>query len=143
MPINSNSNQYGRMSRGVMLPRARRNMTKSFITGSLALLTGYGLWQLMKPQSENVTGRSGKPWRVKLLGKTGDSREYEVYAPAGSWGPHAELSVLRYSQLGSDMSSRKVTAVGTPVPVEITTGAMSDFVGLPATSNILSLGTSG
>lgn len=138
---NSYSNQYGRMSRGVILPRARTNMTKSFITLALAGLTGYGLWMLMKPKVEFVTGKSGKPWRVVLLGTTGDTREYEVFAPAGSWGPHAELSVIRYSQTGSNMASRKLIAVGAPVPAEITAGATSDFV-TPAPTGVMAMGTS-
>lgn len=125
-----------------MLPPPRKNMTRSLVSLALAGLTGWGLWQIMKPQENLVAGKSGKSWRVVLLGKTGDVKTYELFSPAGSFGPHGELSVLRYSQTGSDMGSRKIVGVGQGVPTEMMTAASSDF-GLPFNAGgVLAPGTS-
>jgi hypothetical protein len=118
-------------------------MSKTLVTLFLAGLGGYAVYQIMKPEENLVTGRSGHKWRVVLRGAaTGGAKEWEVFAPAGSWGPHAELSVVRYSQLGSDMASRKITGVGQGVPAEMLAGAQSDF-GLVQSGGVLPLGTSG
>jgi hypothetical protein len=117
--------------------------TRNFITLALAAAAAVGLYQITRPSEDLVIGRSGKKWRVVLLGKMGDNRAYEIFAPAGSWGPHPELSVLRYSQTGADMNSRKVQAVGSGVPAAMMAGAALDF-GLDfAGSKVLPLGTSG
>lgn len=109
----------------------------------LAAAGAGAVYLLLKPKQELVTGRSGKSWRVVLLGNTGGVKTYEIFAPAGSFGPHGEMSVLRYSQNGSDMNSRKIAGVGAGVPPEIMTVAASDF-GVPFNpSNILAPGTSG
>jgi hypothetical protein len=141
---NSYSQGYGRSSRGTMLPPARKaSMSKPLVVALLGILAGFGVYNLMKPSVELLTGRSGKNWRVVLLGKTaGDAREYEVFAPAGSFGPHGELSVLRYSQKGSDMGSRKVTGIGQGVPDQMKTTAASDFGLSFSSGGALSLGTS-
>jgi hypothetical protein len=141
MAINSYSRQYGRMSRGTMLPPPRKNMSKSLVSLFFVGLAGWSIYKLASPSEHLVTGKSGKSWRVVLRGKTGDVKEYEVFAPANSWGPHAELSVLRYSQTGSDMGSRKIVGVGAGVPEAMKAGAASDF-GLPTTGGALPLGSS-
>lgn len=83
-----------------------------------------------KPPGNIVTAQSGKSWRVVMVGTNGATHTYEVFAPASSFGPHAELSVLRYSQTGSDVTSRAIVAVGSGVPVAIVQTAATDF-GLP------------
>jgi hypothetical protein len=84
---------------------------------------------LSKKEGDVVTGKSGKTWRVVFSNASG-VKTYEVIAPASSFGPHAELSVLKYTQTGSDQSARKIIGVGAGVPVAIVQTAASDF-GLP------------
>lgn len=79
-----------------------------------------------------VTGKSGKAWRVVLIGTTpvtgSDTvHTYELFAPIGSWGNPGELSVLRYSQAGSNPSTRKVVAVASGLPSQMTQTAATDF----------------
>jgi hypothetical protein len=117
-------------------------MTKTLVTLGLAGLGAFAIFKLVSTPDELTLGKSGHKWRVVLHGKSpGGITEWEVFAPAGSWGPHGELSVLRYVQTGSDMSSRKLTGTGAGVPPEITAGAKEDF-GL-STGGVLPLGTSG
>ena len=80
-----------------------------------------------KKPGDIVTGKSGHSWRVVMIGVTGAVKTFEVFSPAGSFGPHGELSVLRYQQTGSDMNSRKVTAVGAGVPEAMRAAAIADF----------------
>lgn len=143
MAYNSYSRQYGRMSRGVMLPPPRKDMTKTLVTLGLAGLGAFAIYKLVSTPDEFTLGKSGHKWRVIMRGRTpAGVTEWEVFAPAGSWGPHGELSVLRYTQSGSDMSSRKLVGTGAGVPPEMVTGAKSDF-GLASSSGALPLGTSG
>lgn len=97
------------------------------LLGALAL--GALAFSQKKP-GDLVTGKSGKTWRVVLLGNQNGTKTYELIAPAGSFGPHEDLSVLRYSQTGSDTSSRQVVGVGQGVPAVMVTTAGSDF-GVP------------
>lgn len=102
-------------------------------TGFLVLLAAVGVgaaFALSKKDGDVVTGKSGKTWRVVFLGNQSGTTSYEVFAPASSFGPHDEMSVLRYSQTGSDQASRKITGVGSGVPASIVQTAASDF-GLP------------
>ncbi|HEY3493833.1 MAG TPA: hypothetical protein VGK73_04075 [Polyangiaceae bacterium] len=101
------------------------------LKGPLALLAlgalGFGALSLAKPKGDVVTGKSGKSWRVVMLGNASGVKTYEVFAPASSFGPHGELSVLRYTQTGSEVASRKIVGVGAGVPVSIVQTAASDF----------------
>lgn len=102
-------------------------------TGLLLLLGAVGVgaaFVLKKPDGDAVLGKSGKTWRVVFLGNQGGVTTHEVFAPPSSFGPHGELSVLRYSQTGSNQDSRKITGVGAGVPAPIVQTAASDF-GLP------------
>ena len=102
-------------------------------TSALLLLAAVGVGAatlLGKKPGDLVTGKSGKLWRVVMLGNASGVKSYEVFAPASSFGPHGELSVLRYSQAGSNQSSRQITGVGAGVPEAIVKTAASDF-GLP------------
>lgn len=117
--------------------------SKTALSLMLAAAGAGGVYLLLKSKQELVTGRSGKSWRIVLLGNVGGTKTYEIFAPAGSFGPHGELSVLRYSQNGADMNSRKIVGVGAGVPAEIMTVAASDF-GVPFdASKVLAPGTSG
>lgn len=98
--------------------------------GALLLATlgiGAAVAFLGKKDGDTVTGESGKTWRVVFLGSADGKTSYEVFAPASSFGPHGELSVLRYSQVGSDRASRQITGVGSGVPETIVKMAASDF----------------
>jgi hypothetical protein len=97
----------------------------------IVALGGVGLaLTLSKKSGDVVTGKSGKSWRVVLIATTGNVKTYEIFAPEGSFGPHAELSVLRYSQTGSDMGSRQIVGVGEGAPEAMVSAAASDF-GIP------------
>lgn len=85
---------------------------------------------LGKKPGDVVQGKSGKTWRVVFLGNQAGTTSYEVFAPKSSFGPHDEMSVLRYSQKGSDQSSRAITGVGSGVPSIVVQTAATDF-GLP------------
>lgn len=67
-----------------------------------------------------VTGKSGKPWLIVQVG----SGEYDVYSPAGTWGPHGELRVLRYRQAGSE---KVLHGIASGVPTQVASAAMSDL----------------
>ena len=103
-------------------------------SGALLLLAAVGVGAAIalkgKKPGDLVTGKSGKLWRVVKLPDSAGVKNYEVFAPASSFGPHGELSVLRYSQTGSNQSSRAITGVGAGVPEAIVKTAASDF-GLP------------
>lgn len=98
---------------------------------ALLALGGLGLGAALllskKAPGDRLTGKSGHAWRVVMIGSAGAVHTYEVFSPAGSFGPHGELSVLRYQQTGSDTASRKVTAVGAGVPEAMRAAAISDF----------------
>lgn len=103
----------------------------------------FGALALAKSAGDVVTGKSGKRWRVVftgfervVTGMTSDYKGYEVFTPAGSFGPHAELSVLKYVQKGSDQSTRKISGVGQGVPEAIVKAAAADF-GLPFDSSLM------
>lgn len=75
---------------------------------------------------QNVTGKSGKPWKVVQVG----SAVYDVYSPAGTWGPHGELRVLRYklyAMPGESSASKVLSAAVEGVPPQIMAAAMSDL----------------
>jgi hypothetical protein len=112
--------------------------------GMLLLLGAVGLGAAVafaqKKPGDVVTGKSGKTWRVVLLGSERGVKSYEVFAPSSSFGPHGELSALGYSQTGSDQSSRKITGVGAGVPAVIVKTAASDF-GLPFDESLMPAGS--
>lgn len=74
-----------------------------------------------------VRGKSGKSWVVTMLKNVGGLKTYEIASPAGTFGPHGDLSVLVYSQKDADVSSRAVVAIGQGVPVAIIKTAGTDF----------------
>lgn len=66
---------------------------------------------------------NGHAWKlVQVPGKT----EVDVFAPAGSWGPHGELRVLRYDQ-PSSASPRVLVGVAEGVPKAVLDAAMKDL----------------
>lgn len=68
---------------------------------------------------------NGHPW--KLVPITGQSiATVDVYAPAGSWGPHGELRVCRFTQVSSE-NPRVLAGVAQGVPEAILAAAMKDL----------------
>lgn len=70
---------------------------------------------------------NGREWIVEVLGTSGTTASYLVKAPAGSFGPHIEFPVLQFSQVGTDVSSRTLTAKFPDVPVGVFDAAKTDF----------------
>lgn len=99
----------------------------------LALVLGGAgaFWAVTHKPEDIVTGRSGHQWRVVLMGNVGGVKTYEVFAPKNSWGPHGELSVVRYSQAGSDIGRRYIRGAAVGVPPEMFAGAVLDFGLIP------------
>lgn len=83
------------------------------------------------PQFSSVQGKSGKKWLTRTLGVagTGPSRTttVEVWAPAGSYGPHLDTLVATYNQTGSDTSSRVALSTGPNAVPQMITDAGQDF----------------
>lgn len=68
---------------------------------------------------------NGHPWKlVPITGQT--VATVDVYAPAGSWGPHGELRVCRFTQVSSE-SPRVLAGVAEGVPEAILAAAMKDL----------------
>lgn len=89
---------------------------------------------------QSVTGGvTKKPWktRVTAISGTGEAKvsTVEVWAPAGSWGPHLDLLVTTYQQKGSDKNSRTSVGTGANALPEMVTAAGQDFgIKKPATT---------
>lgn len=105
-------------------------MAKGLLIVAALGAVGLGAAMALKKPGDVVTGKSGKTWRVVMLPIAGSVKTYEVFAPKASFGPHDEMSVLRYSQTGSDMASRKIVGIGSGVPEVVARAAADDF-GLP------------
>lgn len=71
--------------------------------------------------SSQTVSINGHTW--KLVPVTGG---VDVFAPAGSWGPHGELRVLRFTQ-GSASSPRVLAGVASGVPPAVLAAAMKDL----------------
>lgn len=81
---------------------------------------------------ESVTGGvTKKPWLTRVVGITGsgDNKKtiVEVWAPAGSWGPHGQILVATYEQTGSDKGTRRSLGIGPEAVPAMVTAAGQDF----------------
>lgn len=76
--------------------------------------------------SETVSA-GGHSW--KLVQVTGTTL-VDVFAPAGSWGPHGELLVLRYDQKTAT-SPRVLSGVAEGAPKQVVDAAMADLKVVP------------
>lgn len=103
-----------------------KNNKGLFLVATLAAL-GIGAVAMKKKPGDLVTGSSGKTWRVVMLSNVNGLKTYEVFTPEATFGPHPELSVLRYSQQDANVASRKVTGAASDVPPQITQTAAADF----------------
>lgn len=66
---------------------------------------------------------NGHVW--KLVPVSGGA--VDVFAPAGSWGPHGELRVLRFSQAKTSGAPRVLAGVAEGVPKAVLDAAMKDL----------------
>lgn len=80
-----------------------------------------------KPTRDRLTGKSGQSWDVELVSVTGDTKTYDVYAPAGSVGNASPLFVVRYQQTGSNMTNRPIVSVNPAAAGPLSQTAQSDF----------------
>lgn len=93
------------------------------------------LWYLSHrnagPAFSTVQSSSGRKWLTRTLGVTGSgaSRKttVEVWAPAGSFGPHQQVLVATYQQSGADTNSRVALSTGPNAVPEMITAAGQDF----------------
>lgn len=106
---------------------------------------GYLLFKKFGPSAkpfdfQPVTGGvTKKPWKTRVTAITGTGENkvstVEVWAPAGSWGPHLDLLVTTYQQKGSDKNSRTTVGTGANATAEMVTAAGQDFgIKKPATT---------
>lgn len=97
--------------------------------GAIYLMTRKG--QKAHPLQPVQGGVTGKQWLTRVLSVTGSGDDkvvtVEVYAPAGSYGPHHQTLVATYAQQGSDKSKRKVLAIGPDAQPQMVTDAGKDF----------------
>ena len=96
--------------------------------GALALMSNKG-----NAASSNVItgsfvvkGKSGKSWRVNTR-MDGQTMIADVWATAGSFGPHQDIPVMTYTQHGADLSTKKFKEAPANVPSAILTTARVDF----------------
>lgn len=93
------------------------------------------LWFLNRtgsaPQFSSITASSGRKWLTRTLGVSGTgaarTTTVEVWAPAGSFGPHNQVLVATYRQTGADTNSRVAVSTGPHAVPEMITAAGQDF----------------
>lgn len=91
-------------------------MALNLLAAGAALGAAY--WYLVKrdpvvPLFDFVTvkgPKSGKTWKVRAVAidESGPEKRTttEVWAPAGAWGPHTDLLVTTYTQVGKERRER-------------------------------------
>lgn len=98
-------------------------------------LGGLAAWLITKKAAQAATNgmlveKNGHKWLLRVVepppGVVG-SATYNVFAPAGSWGPHSELLVVRYTQATAPSAPKVLAGVGANVPVAMRDAAMVDL----------------
>lgn len=107
-------------------------MAVPIIPIALGALAVWALSQQSKtPAFQPVEAKNGRKWLTRTLSVTGSGPTkqtvVEVWAPAGSFGPHLDMLVATYRQLGSDTNSRVALSTGQGVPDAMITAAGQDF----------------
>lgn len=96
--------------------------------GGLAL---YLLTRKPLPPFSTVQAASGRTWLVRTIHVqgTGPSKvsTTEVWAPAGSFGPHGSVLVATYTQKADDKNSRVAVMTGPHAVPAMITAAGQDF----------------
>jgi len=100
------------------------------------ILAAGAAWYFLSKQKTHafqaVTGGvTRKPWLTRVVGVSGsgDNKKQmvELWAPAGSWGPHGNVLVVTYEQTGSNKGSRRSLGVGPEAVAAMVTAAGQDF----------------
>lgn len=97
------------------------------LLGLLGLAGVAAAMLIARKPGDVVMGQSGNAYRHVLVSNAGGVKTFDLYS-AGSG-----LLLLRYSQTGSDMNSRRLVAVGQGVDQATVRVAASDF-GVPLPS---------
>jgi hypothetical protein len=90
--------------------------------------------QAALPPGQTVSA-GGRTWILRDVAQPLDARGVpvvgaslvDVYAPAGSWGPHAELRVIRYAVVTAPGLPKILAGVGANVPIAMRDAAMAAF----------------
>lgn len=99
-------------------------------------LGAVALWALNQKskstaQFSTVQAKSGRTWLTRTLGVTGSGDDryttVEVWAPAGSFGPHQQVLVATYKQKGADTNNRVAISTGPQAVDAMITAAGQDF----------------
>lgn len=107
-------------------------MKALYVTLGLGGLTAWLLMQKAATSSEagELVKKNGHEWLIRPVkqpaGAVG-ANVYSVYAPAGSWGPHAELLVVRYSVATAPNAKKILAGVGAGVPIAMRDAALTDL----------------
>lgn len=102
---------------------------------TLIIAAGAAWYFLSRQKSfafQPVTGGvTKKPWLTRVVNITGsgDAKKtmVELWAPAGSWGPHGNVLVVTYEQTGDNKGSRRSLGVGPEAVPAMVTAAGQDF----------------
>lgn len=97
-------------------------------------LGGLAAWLLTKKAAsaaaDVVVEKNGHKWLLRAVppapGVIG-SETVNVFAPAGSWGPHSELLVVRYTRAIAPTAQKILAGVGSGVPVAMRDAALADL----------------
>jgi peptidoglycan hydrolase-like protein with peptidoglycan-binding domain len=74
--------------------------------------------------ASSTVSAGGHSWKLVTVSVIGPATNVDVYAPAGSWGPHGELRVCRFTQVGA---SRLLSGVAQDVPKAVLDAALKDL----------------
>ncbi|HEV8548575.1 MAG TPA: hypothetical protein VGQ57_06095 [Polyangiaceae bacterium] len=112
---------------------------------TIPLVLGAGaVWLLTRankaPSFVPVQASSGRKWLTRTLAVngTGPTRTstVEVWAPAGSYGPHLDMLIATYRQTGSDTNSRVAISTGpSALPQQITDAGVDFGIRKPTTAS--------
>lgn len=117
---------------------------------TVAALGAGGYWLYKKISEgptypfESVTGGVTKrPWKTRVTAIKGTGADkvttVQVWAPAGSWGPHLDVLVTTYQQKGSDKNTRVSLGTGPSAIPQMVTAAGQDFgIKSPSTGTTVS-----
>ena len=100
-------------------------------TPIMLALGGLGYWLYKKKTGDQTITLNGHTWVLrKLEPVVGQPTATNVFAPKGSWGPHEEMLVLRFTETAAG-APRILAGVGDAVPVAMRDAAMTDLAVKP------------
>lgn len=90
-------------------------------------LGALGYWLVKKKSGDQVITINDHTWVLRAVAPVpGQPSFTNVLAPKGSWGPHNEMLVVRFSQTGPS-APRLLAGVGADVPVAMRDAALKDL----------------